>query len=350
MARPRRQHPRPHWGGLLGALLVAGQLMGIPAPTLAEPAGDWVTPAPATCRVDPLSADDILDIAGAATPEPPVVIPADEVDALPVAPEGPPAEDETAAAVIRTVREATACDNGFDLARLWALYTDDGLARLLARLPPLRAADLGDLEARPDLRPEGTWRAVRVDEVRQLPRGRAVALVLAGFPNATDDDLPIPGGLTTLAYTLAPDPRGDRWLLERIEPLGPSFPEAVGGDEYAGAILPPADASDLADPRDYDGYWAPTPRDVAALEAGLERYLRRTAPDLADDLSGYGRQYAGVARGDELAIVASFLCDDDFGALLRGPVIVSDGGDCFFRVTYDLETETYRDLSINGEA
>ena len=34
----------------------------------------------------------------------------------------------------------------------------------------------------------------------------------------------------------------------------------------------------------------------------------------------------------------------------RKPIVVEDGGDCYFRIEYDSQTHTFSHLEINGEA
>lgn len=105
-----------------------------------------------------------------------------------------------------------------------------------------------------------------------------------------------------------------------------------------------------------DDFWTPTVEEVAAFEAGLPSYLQtvdipyRDTQPILERLPAYTRQYFGLVRGDEQLIYGNFFCDTwemDWG---ETAVVVMDGGDCYFQVTYDVNTGEYTSLWINGEA
>lgn len=126
----------------------------------------------------------------------------------------------------------------------------------------------------------------------------------------------------------------------------------VSGDNFDGVILPEQDASALAGSA--DGHWTPAPEDVLALEAGLAVFLREAAADRSPDLwekqVTYKRQYAGIVSEGRRLIYANFFCGEKTADWQHAPVVVLDGGDCFFQLTYDVESRTYQSLTINGEA
>ncbi|HWQ14170.1 MAG TPA: hypothetical protein VNL77_15330 [Roseiflexaceae bacterium] len=126
----------------------------------------------------------------------------------------------------------------------------------------------------------------------------------------------------------------------------------VGDGTFEGVIVPEQDA-DAFDSR-ADGYWTPVETDVRALEAGLPGFLHSAAAERSPELwrrqAAYKRQYAGLIRAGRRLVYASFLCSTHGDDWRRQVVVVLDGGDCYFQLTYDVERGTYGDLVINGEA
>lgn len=122
----------------------------------------------------------------------------------------------------------------------------------------------------------------------------------------------------------------------------------VRGAGFAGAIVPERDAPGLS-PHE-QGYWTPAEADVLAFEAGLGAFLEGAAPALGQRATAYTRQYAGLLRDGRRLLYASFLCDTYGEPWWREPLLVLDGGDCFFQLTFDLERGSYGNLMISGEA
>jgi cyclophilin family peptidyl-prolyl cis-trans isomerase len=127
----------------------------------------------------------------------------------------------------------------------------------------------------------------------------------------------------------------------------------VEGDDYEGVIFDAANAAGLIDAEEY---WTPDEDDVEDLEAELEGFLEEAVEDgligedAFDDLPDYLRQYAGFVADDDRLIFANFFCDDFDLDWQEEPVLVEDGGDCFFTLVYDPERERFSDLFVNGEA
>jgi hypothetical protein len=126
----------------------------------------------------------------------------------------------------------------------------------------------------------------------------------------------------------------------------------VSESSYYAVIVPESDGP-IVDP-DAEGYWTPTKGDIDPLEARLSDFLRRAAaprsPDLWQKQASYKRQYTGLIRNGRRLIHANFLCDDMGGRWKHEVVMVMDGGDCFFQLTYDVESTEFGNLQINGEA
>ena len=104
--------------------------------------------------------------------------------------------------------------------------------------------------------------------------------------------------------------------------------------------------------RDSTSFFTPSRAQVLRLQAGLSRYLK-TAPfagDLHKRVGTYHRHYLGVVLGGKRKIWANFYCEELRKDWRRSPVFVVDGGDCYFEVTFDLDTGEFSNFEANGEA
>jgi hypothetical protein len=103
-----------------------------------------------------------------------------------------------------------------------------------------------------------------------------------------------------------------------------------------------------------EGYWTPGEADIMALEGGLESYLQQAAsrdhPDLWQKLPEYKRQYFGLVESGRREIYANLFCDTLGKDWKRDFVSVLDGGACFFSVKYDVNTNAFFDLYVQGES
>lgn len=101
-----------------------------------------------------------------------------------------------------------------------------------------------------------------------------------------------------------------------------------------------------------DNSWMPTVDGVAALEAGLVAFLQEseTDTDFWEYLPNYTRQYAGIEEEGRRLIYGNYFCSDMGLDWQKDFVFVEDGGDCFFQVIFDPETNTFLSLSVNGES
>lgn len=138
--------------------------------------------------------------------------------------------------------------------------------------------------------------------------------------------------------------------------LTPAAFERVQGPSYDGVIVP-ASAEDHygkthAAGKKITGCWTPDRAAIARLEAALPAFLEKVKPERSPGLHAkvprYKRQYAGFLAGGR-KIFVSFFCHEIDGWQTR-PVLVRDGGDCFFQVVFDAETGALSDLMVNGES
>ena len=127
----------------------------------------------------------------------------------------------------------------------------------------------------------------------------------------------------------------------------------VSGAGYQGVIVPAERAGEFGI-FNATGYWTPTEADVAAFEAAFPAWIGQQTEWGADEVAGqlpdYIRQYVGFSRGDHALFYVNAFCPVDFIDWHSQPVMVDDGGPCFFRVVFDPLDGTFFELMINGLA
>ncbi|MBA3450779.1 MAG: nuclear transport factor 2 family protein, partial [Chloroflexia bacterium] len=162
-------------------------------------------PDPAECVVAPKPVAQIAAVLGTpvadpfpATPEPFVI------------PMGEPASDETAGAVIATLRQVFACANAGDPLRFSSLYSDDFLHGFFGGAP--RADVIDFLSLPPQPLPEDQKRIIiRFGEVQMLPDGRAGVTIVLDEPDDPRTEEP--------DYAILERSDG-RWLVDEIHEDG----------------------------------------------------------------------------------------------------------------------------------
>jgi hypothetical protein len=106
-------------------------------------------------------------------------------------------------------------------------------------------------------------------------------------------------------------------------------------------------------------HWTPALQDVRVFESGLPDYLRTLKPPEEPDLyrivPDYKRQYEGLVLDGRRVLFVFFRCpshtDDDYESeWSKHPMIVQDGGKCYFDIRFDIVTREYSELTFNGEA
>jgi hypothetical protein len=306
----------------------------------------------AACTVQPRTVDEISEIASTAgTPVPGT--PTFEEDILYVKPAGTPASGQTVEGVTATIELFIACVNGGDFLRYMALLSDDFVRTISIGVDLSLPENVALLTPSPVATEDRTV-IVEITDLIELPDGRVNALVT--FEGADDSDEP-----GAVQITLAYDPNRERWMMEdfiAVIPQEGTTPwTLVQGDGYEGVIVPPVSAAELVNA--YVGgqvqeLWFPTEAQIAALEQNLPSYLQTLADasvevseGLVDRLPEYKRQYAGFIQNGRRLILVNATCADDLNWQTQ-PVIVDDGGDCFFRVTYDPASGSFEHFEVNG--
>jgi hypothetical protein len=93
-----------------------------------------------------------------------------------------------------------------------------------------------------------------------------------------------------------------------------------------------------------------TKDDLVLLDTLLSRCFHEQAWSKSRDLNQYKRQYiAGINEKGEKEIWVNCMCQVTENWRTEIPLIM-DGGKCYFDVTINLTTKTYRDFGVGSEA
>lgn len=106
-----------------------------------------------------------------------------------------------------------------------------------------------------------------------------------------------------------------------------------------------------------EGYWKPSRGDVTALEQGLPAYLKTInvplfsqEPPIWERLSEYKGQYFGILENGKRVVYANYFCSAPLDSWMEEVLLVLDGGDCYFQIKFEVDTNRFYDLQVNGEA
>lgn len=98
-------------------------------------------------------------------------------------------------------------------------------------------------------------------------------------------------------------------------------------------------------------YFTPKEAEVEAFERDLAAFLADVrdpaARGIGERLPTYRRQFVGVVREEGRLIFGNYFCDTAVSATV--PVMVDDGGSCYFNVLYDAPRRVFLRLSVNGD-
>jgi hypothetical protein len=277
-------------------------------------------------------------------------------DAAPyVKPEGIPASQDALDGVTDSLQEFVACINAGDYLRFLSLFSDDFLRRYSRDIAlPL---DPDDLVQTPSPVPDDERASIlSIEDVIEFSDGSVNALVIASGPD--EDGLP---ETIAIEFALSYDADRESWLIDEFKLVTiAGVTDAwllIQGEGYEGVIVPEEDAGGFSvyfPEGQLISVWTPQAEEIEALERDLPGYLQTAAAgnpsaNFSDRLPEYKRQYVGIVEnGRELILVNAF-CTNEFD-WQEEAVIVSDGGDCFFRVIYDPTTGSFEGFEVNGEA
>lgn len=127
-------------------------------------------------------------------------------------------------------------------------------------------------------------------------------------------------------------------------------------------LLPAGEATGLArffaGPNARIEGWEPTVGDMNDVESNLPQItaLSNKDPDTSrriDDPTKYFRQYGAATIDGRKVLILNAFCPlgQDKSSIWRKQVItVNDGGNCYWRALFDLSTQKFTTLSVNGVA
>jgi hypothetical protein len=103
---------------------------------------------------------------------------------------------------------------------------------------------------------------------------------------------------------------------------------------------------------DTKSWWTPTLSDVGNAESLIQGCLSKEYPNILAKLEKYKRQYVGFIddSGQKKMWVNFFTLMDESYNWKKDIYMVLDGGDNYFNLTFDLESNQCKDIKVNGEA
>ncbi|MCA9919388.1 MAG: hypothetical protein KC445_15620 [Anaerolineales bacterium] len=141
-----------------------------------------------------------------------------------------------------------------------------------------------------------------------------------------------------------------------FQPLPPA--ELIETEAYRGGLFTAVATAEfitwLDEPA--DNFWTPTETDVANFEAGLVPFLQENSGGQWDTaallarLPEYTRQYFGIVQNDEELLVVNMFCDGEDHDWLNMPVVVADGGNCYWQIIFNADANTFLSIYVNGES
>jgi hypothetical protein len=151
------------------------------------------------------------------------------------------------------------------------------------------------------------------------------------------------------------------WHFRTAPSSGRQVPAPVSQKSKPDFVLLPASevtgiARFFADPKSSIGSWEPTVAEMNDIEANLSQIsaLSKKDPDpnrQIDSPGEYFRQYVAVVIDGRRTILLNALCaigQDNSGSWRKHLVLVSDGGKCYWKAMYDVDSARFTKLSVNG--
>ena len=120
--------------------------------------------------------------------------------------------------------------------------------------------------------------------------------------------------------------------------------EEIAVGEISGVIVPERAAGSLLSSRfpelESGDFWTPTLMDVKAVESVIAAEQGQL---------DHMRQYAGFIENGERKVLVNGFCDALGIDWRSAPVLVDDGGECFFTAIYNVDQVTLETFRFNGE-
>ena len=112
-------------------------------------------------------------------------------------------------------------------------------------------------------------------------------------------------------------------------------------------------------PKNTSDFWTPTEKEIQLLEEKFKRVLKLKTfnKQRISNLNKFAFQYLGVTIDGKRFIYVNAFCigdkNDDSKFQMHekwktDPIVMCDGGDCYWGVLFDLDKLKFKDLAING--
>lgn len=121
-----------------------------------------------------------------------------------------------------------------------------------------------------------------------------------------------------------------------VQAVTPWEPVTIGGVE--GVIVAEADGGLFVG---QEGYFKPTTDQLTAAELAIAR---------EQGVLDHQRQYVGYIENGERKLFVNGFCDSSGQDWHAEPILVADGGECYFTAIYNLDTSELERFTYNGEA
>jgi hypothetical protein len=95
-------------------------------------------------------------------------------------------------------------------------------------------------------------------------------------------------------------------------------------------------------------YFAPVPSDVLDLARAMREQLPRHNQHIASRFNHYRFQVVGAVRDGKRLLFVNGFCSAPADWQAR-PVLVKDGGDCYFRLSFDVAAGAIVEFEVNAE-
>lgn len=120
---------------------------------------------------------------------------------------------------------------------------------------------------------------------------------------------------------------------------------------FVGVIVPEAKGAGfyLDQHGPVQSYWTPTVTEVLELASALREQIYQKNKSIGSRLHEYRFQVVGVKRGSQRLLFVNGFCDAPKGWQQRA-IVVDDGGDCYFQLSFDPAAKSITKLTVNGEA
>jgi hypothetical protein len=127
--------------------------------------------------------------------------------------------------------------------------------------------------------------------------------------------------------------------------------EEMNNVRVIGIILPVKDKHDvLLNDGKPEEVWQPSEAAVKKAEPEILEFIKKNNPGIFKNIAKYRCQYIGITVKGKKRIYCNFFRYDDQAGWKKSMIIVDDGGDNYFQLEYDLDTEKCLNWKVNGEA